>query len=761
MKINLKELSTQATEASTTAKKMRLSENATSMVFQLFTKNIYSNPIGTVVREITSNCFDSHVEAGVNSPVVIKKFKDPQTDTLYISFIDFGVGMSPDRVENIYGVYFESTKRADNTQIGGFGIGGKTPLAYKRSTGHGEGEYDNSFYVITNFNGTRYYYCIYEGAEAPEISLLHNESTTERNGTEIRIPVLEKDLSTFTKEMVRQLYYFENIVFEGFEDDYYNGDTLSNQYQIVRGKNFLYRGTEYSSNVHVCLGRVAYPIDYNVLGLHSSDYSLPVALKLEVGEIGVVASREQLDYSEKTIKVLKKKLEVVKEEVKELLVKQYSNIVTLKDYFNLKHNFGVLEFGNGMTLRVSNIIKQSDIDLSNFKYSFMKMPNDKQLYKFFFETKAYGKKQRSRYGSNNEFEGGYEALQRNSNLLYINGEFNRKVIKQAYLKSEYSLYHIISARNIASKFMRSEIAELFNVHLDSTVDDNGKPVTFVQSLLEMQEEYFSIVREYAKDYDALEVPEDFVTDRKKKSGLSKDILNSTIPVKMFGGYRKGRVPVKKLIESNMVIFYGTQENETQLSNAYNLFTELFDNKNIATHYGNYKSKFGCGYRDDEKTGIAFIMLAQGNVKYMEFCRNAHTVDKFYHKMLHRKEATVLSYFQTHDLINDWGNVQSFYKDVDFTKLSPKWHKKINEIDMFIKNLPTVKKDLGYLKAELSKYFDLNVRQTQEQKRILRLINEVKGLQTDNEKVLKYIEIPYRMDIVDDLFYDILNKVMVF
>ena len=145
MEINLKKLSEQTIESTTTTRKMRLSEHAQSMVFQLFTKNVYSNPIGTVVREITSNCFDSHVEAGVNAPVRIKKIFDAETNTHYISFIDYGVGMSPDRVENVYGVYFESTKRVDNTQIGGFGIGGKTPLAYKRSTGAGEGEYDNSF----------------------------------------------------------------------------------------------------------------------------------------------------------------------------------------------------------------------------------------------------------------------------------------------------------------------------------------------------------------------------------------------------------------------------------------------------------------------------------------------------------------------------------------------------------------------------------------------------------------------------------------
>jgi HSP90 family molecular chaperone len=99
--------------------KMRLSDKAQSTIFQMFTKNVYSNPIGTVVREITSNCFDSHVEAGTDNaknPVIIKHTVDTLTtdekeETVqhYISFIDNGVGMSPERVENIYGVYFEST----------------------------------------------------------------------------------------------------------------------------------------------------------------------------------------------------------------------------------------------------------------------------------------------------------------------------------------------------------------------------------------------------------------------------------------------------------------------------------------------------------------------------------------------------------------------------------------------------------------------------------------------------------------------------
>ena len=158
--------------------KMGLSDDAQSMIFNMFTETIYKNPIGSIVREITSNCFDAHVEAGnerPENPVFVKKTHDKLSDTHYISFFDNGVGMSPDRVENIYGIYFNSTKRANNDEIGGFGIGGKTPLAYKRSYIDEEGntQYDSSFFVITRYNGIEYSYTIYNGEESPEIQLMN------------------------------------------------------------------------------------------------------------------------------------------------------------------------------------------------------------------------------------------------------------------------------------------------------------------------------------------------------------------------------------------------------------------------------------------------------------------------------------------------------------------------------------------------------------------------------------------------------------
>lgn len=766
MEINLKQLGSQAIESTSTRKKMDMSADAKSMVFQLFTKNVYSNPIGTVVREITSNCFDSHVEAKVKAPVVIRKWTDTQTNTEYVSFFDFGVGMSPDRFENVYGVYFESTKRIDNTQIGGFGIGGKTPLAYKRSTGQGEGEYDNAFYVITIFDKMKYSYMVFEGHDSPEWALLHSEATVEGNGTEIRIPVLAKDAAQFSKEMVRQLYYFEDIIFEGFEKEWKYGEILTNEYQIMRAKTFLFRGADYSDYMHICLGRVAYPIDYATLGLDAGEYRLPVALKLEVGDINVVVSRESVDYSEGTIKMLKAKLIETKKEVVEMLMKQYEDITTLAQYFDVKSNFGNLYFENGKSMYVGNLIKQSDVTFTNFAYQFMKIPNDKQLFKLFFDVKAFGKKQkRSRYHSSNEFEGGYKELKDSANILSIEGDFNRKVLKQAYLKDQYELYHIISRRNIVARHIVSEINDLFGTNVMTAVDATGKLDPFMKTIVDMQDEYFEIVQQYAEDYDDLIVPEDFIAERKaRRKMITEEMRKMAITVKFVHQHGKGdKIILSTLFDYRQPIFYGTLDDASKLDQAYRLYELLFDEKLIATRFNGRSKKFEHSYDSREKGGIMFIQLAQGNVKYMQYCQNAMHIDSFFWKMLHRKEGVIRQYFQVYQLVEKYNNLPSLCQDEDFGKINAAWGKHIKKLNAYIKSIPEAAKDssIGHWKGTLSRYFEglYNIEMDKEQLKYVKMIEELRFMYDVNKPTLRYISMPYGFEHVDTDFIKLLQKVM--
>lgn len=264
-----------------------IDENSKGFLFEMMSKNLYSNPIGSIVREITSNCFDSHKEAKVDDAVVVNKYSDEEGD--YISFQDFGVGLSPDRMKNIYMKYFSSTKRDTNDQIGGFGLGSKTPLSYT-----------DSFYIITNFNNVKYQYLFSRGETRPTLDLMDESPTNERNGTEIKIYFKEiKDEDNFRGELKTQLCYFDNV--------YFNNWGIENDYKIYETDNFKYRSIDqYSNEMHIVLGKVSYPINWQEIG--ASLIKIPVAVKFEIGEIQVTPNREQIRYTEETKELLKERI---------------------------------------------------------------------------------------------------------------------------------------------------------------------------------------------------------------------------------------------------------------------------------------------------------------------------------------------------------------------------------------------------------------------------------------------------------------------
>ena len=72
----------------------------------------YRDPIASLIREYVSNCFDSHIEAGINTPVYVTLEEDQSS--WYWACEDFGVGLSPDRCKNVFMKYLNSTKEETN-----------------------------------------------------------------------------------------------------------------------------------------------------------------------------------------------------------------------------------------------------------------------------------------------------------------------------------------------------------------------------------------------------------------------------------------------------------------------------------------------------------------------------------------------------------------------------------------------------------------------------------------------------------------------
>jgi DNA topoisomerase VI subunit B len=88
----------------------------------------YSYPLKSIIREITSNCFDAHIAIDIDHHVEIRYSKTEFGRMLI--FRDFGIGLDEDRMNNIFIHMFRSDKRESNRLIGTFGMGSKSPFGY-------------------------------------------------------------------------------------------------------------------------------------------------------------------------------------------------------------------------------------------------------------------------------------------------------------------------------------------------------------------------------------------------------------------------------------------------------------------------------------------------------------------------------------------------------------------------------------------------------------------------------------------------------
>jgi DNA topoisomerase VI subunit B len=100
---------------------MSLDLDSAQILMQMLSKNLYSDSIGSTVRECASNALDSHRRAGVTKPIIVS-FNTNERDGYEFSVEDFGIGLDADDVKNIISKYGKSTKRNSSTELGMMGL---------------------------------------------------------------------------------------------------------------------------------------------------------------------------------------------------------------------------------------------------------------------------------------------------------------------------------------------------------------------------------------------------------------------------------------------------------------------------------------------------------------------------------------------------------------------------------------------------------------------------------------------------------------
>jgi len=268
---------------------MSLDLDSAQVLMQMLSKNLYSDAIGSTIRECASNALDSHRRAGIDKPIIVSLNRNNH-DNYEFSVEDFGIGLDADDVVNIISKYGKSTKRDSNTELGMMGLGFKAPLAYT-----------STFYFTARKNGMERKYMMYEGEEVNSIDLLHETPTDQPNGVKVTIPVDYYDRHDFVRKIREQLAYFENVYFNVLDNE------VKNDFTIHRSEYYQASSLSRDSYLHVCLDNVYYPLDFSKLGIDR--ISIPVGLRFSLTDgLFPTPNRESIRYTKEAKDIILAKI---------------------------------------------------------------------------------------------------------------------------------------------------------------------------------------------------------------------------------------------------------------------------------------------------------------------------------------------------------------------------------------------------------------------------------------------------------------------
>jgi hypothetical protein len=416
--------------------KQKFKINTSSKAFQILSSNLYSNPIGAIIRELSTNAYDAHKMVNkehIPFEIILPTILEPN-----LKIRDYGPGLTSKEIETIYTTFFESTKTDSNDFVGCLGLGSKTPFSV------------TDIFTINSYkDGKKIVYSAFlDEMNIPNVSKIFEQETEEVNGLEIIIPFEEKYFERIKDEIKNQLKYFKvkPIIKNG------SIEWEENEYIFEKPNEW---GIGFNNHINIIQGQIAYPIYRADMQRYFKDYIKyfdyqTVDIFVEIGDVNIAPSREILYFDKRTIKFLENKFEKL---IQEIVVEIQKKIDEQKTYYDallyiqkLKNNFNnftnrILSvnkfYFNGEELNKIYLKKQIDF-VDYFLIEEMRRKEQIALKKQRFQ-KSYLEKEypiqitESPYyfiSANNDFEKEYEKLKKyiKENNLYTRHRINSYII---------------------------------------------------------------------------------------------------------------------------------------------------------------------------------------------------------------------------------------------------------------------------------------------------------------------------------------------
>lgn len=254
---------------------------ATHHMFEILSSRLYSDPIGSIVRELYTNAME------VTTPTSKRPSLSPPT-TLFPEFVlrDYGPGLSHADMTTIYISAGTSTKNTSNDSIGAFGLGSKSPFAYT-----------DSYTIISYNSGHESRYLVHKTDDGlPSLTLVYTRPTTEPSGLEIRIPSKVPDYYKWSDAIKTQLREMPIKPVTSVEIEPLDRVASVNNVHVTRD----------SVHSYLVMGGPIYTLDRLQLRQATGwdAFYTQILIEAPIGAVDLTPSREQLLYSKKTIDYL-------------------------------------------------------------------------------------------------------------------------------------------------------------------------------------------------------------------------------------------------------------------------------------------------------------------------------------------------------------------------------------------------------------------------------------------------------------------------
>jgi len=289
---------------------------ANGKAFRILSDGLYSDKITAIIRELSCNAYDSHIEAGhADRPFTIHV---PNKLEPWFSIRDYGIGLSHEEVMHLYTTYFESTKTNSNDYIGCLGLGSKSPFSYV-----------DSFNVISYQDGVKRIYNAFMNEEGvPSIAAMGETETGDVNGLEVKFAVKETDIYSFV-DRVPSIFSFYKV----------KPELIGNSGIKIREYDYIMEGKDWGIPTNqtgswAIMGNVAYPLDDFNVDLNDDQRSVLYSglhIRFDLGELEPSASRESLSYTKATVANIKAKLNAIIDEIRTEASKMIEDAPTLWD----------------------------------------------------------------------------------------------------------------------------------------------------------------------------------------------------------------------------------------------------------------------------------------------------------------------------------------------------------------------------------------------------------------------------------------------